>query len=139
MQKWMARFVGFVAAVALFVLAAFVLFAILSDVTGERLIPRGIGWLIAPIAVGIAGARFAEVALPKSALWIRSPNGPLKYYAAGALLWIAAVWCYIFVFDPFGSYWTSAEWAFIWKLMLTPVAFAALCGIILNWLRPKAE
>ncbi|MDM9629547.1 hypothetical protein QTL95_27050 [Rhizobium sp. S152] len=102
------------------------------------MIPRGIGWIIAPIMFGVVGARYAETALPNWIVWLKEPHGPVKYYVGGALLWVVAVCCYLFIFDPFGSYWTSAEWAFVWKLMLTPIAFAALCGLVLRWLRPNA-
>jgi hypothetical protein len=139
MQKWVVRSVGFAAAVALFCLVAFLFFAILSDITGKQMIPRGAGWIVAPVTAGLFGARFAEKSFPNWAQWLKSPHGTLRYYVAGAGLWVVAVWCYVFMFDPFGGYWSSAEWAFVWKLMLTPIAFAALCGLVVNWLRPKAH
>ena len=139
MQKWSARFFGFVVAVALFVLVAFVIFAILSDLMGHQMVPRGAGWLFVPIVVGIAGARYAEASMPRWIAWARSPHGTLKYFLAGGLVWVAAIWCYLFIFNPFGSYWSSSDWSFVWKLMLTPIAFAALCGLVLNWIRPRAS
>ncbi|SEH78617.1 hypothetical protein SAMN05216228_1008109 [Rhizobium tibeticum] len=137
MKKWLARTLGFVVAVVLCYLLAFLFFAVLNDVTGKHYMPRGAGWLFAPLAVGIAGAKLAEGALPSLPMRIASPSQTLKYYLAGAVLWMAAVLCWVFIFDPFGSYWSSADWAFLWKLILTPVAFASLCGAVIHWLRPR--
>lgn len=137
MRKWGARILGFVIAVALCYLLAFGFFALLNDATGKHYMPRGIGWLLGPLAAGMAGARFAETGFPRLLQRPVSFRGPLRFYAAGSLVWIVAVWCYVFIFDPFGSYWSSSDWSFLWKLMLTPIAFAALCGGVIHWLRPS--
>jgi hypothetical protein len=139
MPKWIVRIIGFVVAVTLCFVAAFLFFAILSEVTGHRYVPRGAGWLFGPLAAGFWGAMLAEMWVPKGLEFFKRPNGTLQYYLAGSVLWIAAVWAYVFIFDPFGSWWSRADWAFLWKLMLTPIGFAILCGIVLRLLRAKGS
>ncbi|WP_064709070.1 hypothetical protein [Rhizobium bangladeshense] len=139
MKKWLARILGFVVAVVLCYLIAFVFFAVVNGISGQHYIPRGAGWLLAPLAAGVAGARFAENALPKMPMLLASLNQTLKYYLAGSTLWMAAILCWVFIFDPFGSYWSSSDWAFLWKLLFTPIAFACLCGALILWVRrPKS-
>ncbi|MGR9412220.1 hypothetical protein [Rhizobium leguminosarum] len=102
MKKWLARILGFVIAVVFCYLVAFLFFALLNGFTGQHYMPRGAGWLLAPLAAGLAGARFAESALPNLPMLLASLNQSMKYYLAGSILWMAAVLCWVFIFDPFG-------------------------------------
>ena len=123
--------VGFIVAAGAVVLLEVVLVAAVSR-PGYTLVPRGLGWVAVPVVAGIAGAGFASRFRLRNFDRLLSENRNVKLALAGAVSWFILVVGYVFVAQPFGTYWGDDEWAAFWRwLLIPPVVLLAVGGVAL--------
>lgn len=137
MQTWTARIIGFVLGIAAFLAVAFLLFSAVGAATHSTWLPRGAGWLFGAIACGVGGARLLEAMALSATPAIKIKATQYRLVLAAWGLWALGVLAWVFIFNPFGSFWSSEEWAFLWKIMLVPPAFASICAFVYHRLGPN--
>ena len=96
-----------------------------------NLAPRGPAWLVLPIVAGVSLGRAA----PSIAARISSGSAEQAFLqlapatriaAIGIALWLIAVPTYVFLFEPYGSYMASYDYAHMLKVMLFPAVLSVL-------------
>lgn len=124
---------GFAAGAALVVFLEFLLLGGISGATGRSWMPRGLGWVVIPIAAGIAGAALGSRFRLRHVGVSLDQRPTVKLAVVGAVAWVVLVVGYVIVADPFGGYWDSDEWGALWRwLLIPPVLGGILAGIV--WL-----
>ena len=123
--------VGFLIGAAVTVAVGVGLLLVANWIFDTRMVPRGIGWVLGPIAVGVMGWRVgynfelqgAQMALNERLF--SSRRG--RMFWACLALWSIAVGVVFFVFDPFDKYrWYAAEWTKFATILLGPAVLWSL-------------
>jgi hypothetical protein len=126
---------GFLLGAGLVIFAEFLLVAAFSA-PGYYVTPRGLGWVTVPIAGGMAGAAFGARFRLKSLDDFLSKNRQVKLTMVGTLGWSIAYLGFVYLAQPFGTYWGSGQWEAFWRwFTIPPVLFAAVGGLSLWVLR----
>jgi hypothetical protein len=112
------------------------LLLLFNSVSDRTYLPRGAGWLIAPIVLGISTGSAAPL------VWLRlkqgdsaiarkvqSPPVLWRAYVVFALLWVASVGAYVWLFEPYG-YMSSRDYSHMLKIMLFP-PIVTIVGLLL--------
>lgn len=126
-RNWHLRIIGFLVGVAAIVVLEAIIIAIMSS-GYYRFTPKGLGWVIFPILGGIASAAWFEQKSGVIAAKAKSDivaSTTKRFFISSVVCWIVGVLAYVFVFEPFGRYWLSSDYAFLWKLLLVPPAVLA--------------
>lgn len=126
-KNWYLRIIGFLIGMAAIVALEAVIIAIMSS-GYYRFTPKGLGWIIFPILGGLAGAAWFEQrsgAVAAKAKRDIDASITKRIFISSVVCWIVGVLAYVFVFQPFGRYWHSSDYAFLWKLLLVPPAVYA--------------
>src|ERR1700733_9335422 len=125
--------------VVAFAAEAFLLMA-LGALFNARLLPRGLGWFMFPIAAGIAGWAFGkEIGVENlieraQAKFFGSVSRRFRGLAAGSALWALMVCTIFLVFDPFYRYrWREDEWAQFLFVLTGPPIFGVLGIYVFGW------
>jgi len=109
--------------------------------------PRGLGWVLAPIMAGIVLARVAPSLVAKF-----PPSGGRLWHASRGVrlatvlsaLWLFGAPLYCWLFEPYGAYMSSGEYTHMFKVMLFPVvagavAYVAYVKLVVFSPRPPAR
>ncbi|HVY23461.1 MAG TPA: hypothetical protein VG962_08935 [Steroidobacteraceae bacterium] len=126
MKYWTLRIVGFLLGAGMAVALEIGLLLLIDAMFDRELMPRGLGWLFIPIAVGTGASSIAPI------IWLRIERGefPLaqKFRSAPVfmrasivfpLLWILCLGAYVALFNPYG-YMTDDNYWHMFKVMLFP-------------------
>lgn len=126
MKTWLIRVVGFIVGAGIAMALEVGLLLLLGELFDKRLMPRGLGWLVIPIIVGISAAKIAPELGPLSKFakqglvanfWKASPL--TRFIVVAPIFWILGVGAYVLVFEPYG-YMYSSDYAHMFKIMLFP-------------------
>lgn len=128
MKYWTLRVGGFIVGAMLATGIEVGLLLLVNELSGRDFMPRGPGWLLLPIGLGIA----VSAAAPE--IWLRIERGDFsavqKFRSASvlgraaivfSLFWVLCVGAYVWLFEPYG-YMGDSDYSHMYKIMLFPVA-----------------
>ena len=131
--------VAFVIAGVLLFGVEFLVLKLAEAITGSRLMPRGLGWIVVPIVGGIAAARIA----PNLRIAHLSPVVDRWPFVRTALAlvgsWVVLVAIYVMLVEPFGYRWTKDEYWLLGKWLILPALGLVVVSALIHWAlaRPK--
>jgi hypothetical protein len=131
------RIAGFVIGAGGALALELALLLLVDGLSGRQFLPRGPGWIVLPIVLGVALSRSAPE------IWARAAGGNILVLSAFRrksialrlavivpLFWAIVVLTYVAVFQPFGEYMASADYATVAKVVIFPsVVFLVGLGI----------
>jgi hypothetical protein len=128
MKYWSVRIIGFVIGAAIAVAIEVGLLLLINGLSGHNFMPRGPGWLLLPIGLGVTSSRAAPD------IWVRIERGDFRllqrFKSASALsraamvfspFWVLCVGLYVWLFEPYG-YMSDSDYHHMYKVMFFPVA-----------------
>lgn len=139
MKYWMLRVAGFVIGAGVAVAIEVGLLLLASALTSRQFMPRGLGWIVVPIAFGITAGTAAPT------VWSRAQRGDIAMLRKFRLMslrmraaivfsvfWALCVGLYVYLFEPYGEleYMDSTAYHHMFKLMIFPPA-VVLIGLAL--------
>jgi hypothetical protein len=132
---------GFIFGAAVTLAVGIALLIAISWIFDMRLQPRGLGWFISPIAVGVMGWRVGYNFDLRNASWaIRNPSRQLRTFVACLALWTVAVVVIFLVFDPFDRYrWRVEEWTKFLTILWGPAVLWIVGQYLFAWARKGDE
>jgi hypothetical protein len=129
----------FVVAFLLALCLEVLLLAGIGALFNQRVIPRGLGWLVLPILAGIAGWTFGkefglDSILEFASEKLNSAGKTSRVWLAGSVLWMVGVVAIFLVFDPFGRYrWYETEWLKFLSILFGVPIFGLLGSVLFEW------
>ena len=137
-MRFVQGIVGFAVGFAIVLGLEIALVAVLSELFHARLLPRGLGWLLLPIGGGVLGWRFgyrvgiAGISVAVGDGLNRSSQN-FRIWLVGAALWAAAVLVYVFVFEPYGSYWNNDDYTKFLTSLFGPILLGLIVVVSIPW------
>lgn len=135
----------FAVAFILAVLFEILLLLILGEITGRRISPRGLGWIVIPFLAGAGGWMFGlragyESILRKLGMNVDVSDPRMRLWIAASALWVLSVVIVFLVFDPFDSYrWYASEWTKFLTILLGPPLMALFGIYLFGWAQKNGK
>jgi len=126
-SAWVLRIIGFVGGVIAAFFLEYLIFLLLQEGSGRRLMPRGVGWALFPVIVGITVGRltpyFVESAWSKKGevqknFWAGSAT--TRFVIIAPIFWALCVGAYVLIFEPYGYQIHEREYTHMAKVILFP-------------------
>ena len=128
MKHFVIRAVGFAVGAGFVVCLEVGLLLLVNAMAHREYMPRGAGWIIAPIAVGLAASAAAPEKWQRiergdfaSITRFRAASRAIRAAIAFPMFWIICVGAYVWLFEPYG-YMGSDDYSHMFKVMLFPPA-----------------
>jgi len=104
--------------------------------SNRHFVPRGIGWIVVPVMVGVALAKLVPEkgwGIPSLNHWpepvaerFRSFSLSVRVGIVGSAFWALAVILFVILFQPYGSYMSDNEF---WKV-IKAILFPPILGVV---------
>jgi hypothetical protein len=111
---------------------------LLSEMFSARLIPKGAGWLILPLAAGWVGWKVGstfgiEALLEKASVRLNQVSRLARIWVAGAAVWVAGCVFYLFAAWPYGRYMGDDDYLHFAFVVTGPLLIFGLGIFLFAW------
>jgi hypothetical protein len=125
--------VGFGVMLALELLLVF----LFESISGRRMIPIGLGWVLFPVSLGLAAAASTE---RLQGLLTRNralQNKLVRQIAVIVAAWVVGCFAVYYVMKPYGNYVSRDDWRNFMGWLLIPPSGLVFIAIGFQWARGK--
>jgi hypothetical protein len=136
-SAWALRLAGFIVGICTTFFLEYLIFLLIQEASGQRLLPRGRLLVVFPIVAGVILGRYTpyfvesrlkEQGSLRETFWTAS--AATRFVIVAPFFWAICVITYIFLFEPYGYQISEREYIQTAKIIAFPSAIL-ICGYVL--------